>query len=332
MNNFFILGMPRSRTLWFSKLFNKAGIPCAHEYFSSHNEIKFMPGVKGYSDTNPLMAPDYGDSPVLIIERNIDDVISSIYNAFDKPDGVNNWGECIGNYMLEYRKALDKIRPKNCMKVAYCDINDKLAEIWRFLVPDVECEADYLLQYREKIIKTDNRDIQGSLEHTFGSMKSFAEKYDLDLMDAYRITDYAVAQHIINECWDEISEDGIDQYMPDIVNEYWIGLHNGEETVGCYRLHQLTSICWEGHVFMRPKHRKEYSKLGCFTTLQWIIDNTDCEKLIANVPMKFENVMKFLEGIGFVTEGVNRKSFTKDGKLWDVVHYGLTRPEIEGLL
>lgn len=152
------------------------------------------------------------------------------------------------------------------------------------------------------------------------------------MLDAFRITDYAFAQHIINACWDEISEDGVDSYLPDLVTEYWIGLHNGDDIVGCYRLHQLNSLTWEGHVFMLPEHREKYATLGCHTTLKWIIDNTDCQKLVANVPCKFKNVTNFLDKIGFQREGVNRSSYKKDGKIWDIINFGLTRSEIERLL
>ena len=151
-------------------------------------------------------------------------------------------------------------------------------------------------------------------------------------LDIVRITDYTIAQHIINACWEEISEDGVDHYLPDIVNEYWLCLNNGKDIVGGYRLHQINSVTWQGHVFMIPGFRTQYAKDGCILTLKWLLENTDCKKLIADVPKRYPNVMAFLENIGFKNEGVNRQSFTKDNQLWDIVNYGLTRKEIEELL
>lgn len=159
MNDFFILGLPRSRTMWFSSLFTCDGIFCAHEHFSSHKENELLYHVRGYSDTNPLMAPDYRDSPLLIIERNIEDVIDSVYKAFDAPKGIKNWRHCIKEYMKVYKEALDKISPKNCMRVNFDDIDSKLGEIWKFLLPDIKSDDDYLQDHKKRIVKTENRDI-----------------------------------------------------------------------------------------------------------------------------------------------------------------------------
>jgi len=88
--NFFILGLPRSRTLWFSEFFCTGEVECVHEHFSSHRKADLIAGVWGYSDTNPLTTPDYGESPVLIIERDVEEVISSCIKAFDCPTGVED--------------------------------------------------------------------------------------------------------------------------------------------------------------------------------------------------------------------------------------------------
>lgn len=152
------------------------------------------------------------------------------------------------------------------------------------------------------------------------------------VLDVYRITDYAIAVHLLNTCWDEIAEDNAPPYVPDLINEYWIGFGKKNVLFGGYRLHQINAATWQGHTFTLPEFRQKYAKEGCYSVLQWLIDNTDCKKLIADVPNKFINVQKFLEKIGFIKEGLNRESYTKDGILWDVTNYGLTRKEIEGLL
>jgi RimJ/RimL family protein N-acetyltransferase len=279
------------------------------------------------------MVPDYGDAPVVIIERNLNDVVESVYDAFDKPEGVACWHHAIENYLNVYKKALDEINTINCLRVHFNDINDRLEEIWAFLVPDIKPDIEHLLTFSDAVIKTDNRDIEGSLINTFDSMENFARQYDVTLLDPYRITDYAVAQYIINECWYEISEDNAPHYVPDIIKEYWIGIYNDDEMlVGCCRFHQLTSITWEAHAFVLSEFRKEYGVVACFTSFRWLLDNTDCQKLVANVPERFPNVMGYLEKIGFKKEGVNRQSYTKDNKIWDVINYGLTRPEIERVL
>lgn len=156
--------------------------------------------------------------------------------------------------------------------------------------------------------------------------RNIAKKHNL--LTTKRITDYAIANYFVNQCWDEVTEDNTTPFTPNIVNEYWIGLYNESDLVGCYRFHQMNTATWKGHVFMLPEHRKEYSKTGMHTILRWVYDELQCEKIIVDVPEKFENVIAFLESFNFVHEGINRQSYSKDGKLWDVHNYGLTREEI----
>jgi len=63
-----------------------------------------------------------------------------------------------------------------------------------------------------------------------------------------------------------------------------------------------------------------------------MLANTTFEKMIATVPGKFSNVIAFLEDAGFILEGINRQAYIKDGKKWDLINFGLTRTEIEGLV
>ena len=330
--NFFILGLPRSRTLWFTEFFCTGACECVHEHFSSHQAAELIPGVRGYSDTNPLTVPDYGESPVLIIDRDLADVVSSCLNAFDKPDGVLNWPATVNNYMSVYKNALDKLEPKNVMRVNYNCINVLLREIWEFLLPDIPVDEQRIDFFKHKIVKTENRDIKESLIRTFGTIDNFAQQFDPEALRTFRITDYAITQKIMSECWYEVSEDNAPDYLPDIVKEYWVGLAANGVVIGCYRFHQINGVTWQGHAFMLKQYRKDYSVRSAECMYRWMLRNTDFKKLIVIVPSKFKNVLRFIENIGFKQEGINRKSFNKDDILWDLIHFGLTRAEIEGLL
>lgn len=329
---FYILGLPRSRTLWFSEFFCTGVIECVHEHFSSHKKVQLIPGVRGYSDTNPLTTPDYGESPVLIIERDVEEVISSCLEAFDCPDGVEDWPGTVRNYIEMYQNALADVTPQNVLMVNYADIDASLYEIWKFLLPKIPVDEQRIEFFRTKVVKTENRNIEESLSRTWGTIGNFIEKFDPEAIRTFRITDYAIVKKIMTECWYEISEDDAPDYLPDIINEYWIGLIAQNEIIGCYRLHSHNSILWEGHVFMLKQHRKKYSVRGLPVMFRWMLTHTKFQKLIASVPEKFGNVIAFLENGGFIREGVNRKAFIKDGEKWDLINFGLTRAEIEGLV
>jgi len=131
----------------------------------------------------------------------------------------------------------------------------------------------------------------------------------------------------MNAVWDEISEDNAAPYQPDLINECWVGLF-ADEYVGMYRLHQLTSVMWQGHVFMLPDKR-EFSLEGGEAIKKWALENlTGMEKMIVEVPECFRNVIRFVEKIGFKKQGYNSNAYMK-GKLRGVHQLGMTSEEMK---
>ena len=146
-------------------------------------------------------------------------------------------------------------------------------------------------------------------------------------MRSERTLDYGLAISVIDRVFDEISEDGIDLYVPDVVNEHWIALYK-DQLIGMYRIHQVNAITYQIHAFILPEFRC-HSKESGEVILKWCLDNLDFNKLIAEIPAKYENVLNFTRHQGFKDEGINRESFLKDGKIWDTYRLGITRKEIE---
>ena len=56
------------------------------------------------------------------------------------------------------------------------------------------------------------------------------------------------------------------------------------------------------------------------------------QKLVAQVPVIYPNVIKFTEMAGFQQEGTNRASYRKNGALYDQIWLGITRDEIKSFL
>lgn len=125
--------------------------------------------------------------------------------------------------------------------------------------------------------------------------------------------------------WDEISEDDAPQFHPDVINEYWVGIYSDEGLAGIYRIHQVTSVCFQIHAFMMDRTQKESG----LTIEKWCLDNIeDMQKLIAEIPVIYPNVYHFTKSQGFQDEGINRHSFTKNGEVHDVHRLGITREEL----
>lgn len=151
-------------------------------------------------------------------------------------------------------------------------------------------------------------------------------------MKAYRTLDYALAIDIFNRMFDEVSEDDIESYVPDVVNEYWVALAEEETIIGLYRLHQLNAITYQIHALILSEHRERHAKESGRIILQWCLDNLDFHKLVAEIPELYRNVYHFTKGQGFQDEGINRESFRKNGKIHNAYRLGMTRKEVESWL
>jgi len=132
--------------------------------------------------------------------------------------------------------------------------------------------------------------------------------------------------------WATVAEDGQDpdDYTPDMVGVCWIVMWCGLELIALYSLDQINAVTLEIHAQVLPEHRKGYSRATGKAALQWIVDHTDCQKVIAWVPALYPNVRDFTVSQGFQIEGVSRKSYLKNGELHDLTLLGITREQISG--
>ncbi len=126
-----------------------------------------------------------------------------------------------------------------------------------------------------------------------------------------------------------ISEDGAQLKNIDIKNETWVSIKKKDTTIGIYNLVPLNAITMEVHAHVLPEYRKEYSMRTSRIFYKWFLGNTDRLKLIAIVPLIHKNVQNFLISNKFTVEGINRKSFIKNGEIMDQIMFGITRKEIE---
>ena len=124
-HNFFVTGLPRSRTAWFA-----AYLDCKHEPMngaSSDAELIEIIGDGGASDCGLAwfnIRKHYPNSPVLVIDRDINDVITSMNRILP----INN--EVI--HLLQETRA-KMLSIEGALIIKYDQINDKLEEIWNFL-------------------------------------------------------------------------------------------------------------------------------------------------------------------------------------------------------
>lgn len=150
-----------------------------------------------------------------------------------------------------------------------------------------------------------------------------------------RITDYALAYSIVKDAsiWSDIAEDGVTDFVPDVLNDVWAAVVAEDTLIGCYSFKRTSSITYETHAHIIKKYRRDWSLKASYATMQWAIDSLPClHKLETAIPSKYVNALKHCLKIGFLVEGIRRESFTKDEQILDISLLGITKPEMREVL
>lgn len=151
-----------------------------------------------------------------------------------------------------------------------------------------------------------------------------------DVIECHRITDYALAGSTIAEYFDECSEDDTPYRVPDILNEFWIGIYENDKYAGLVRVVPVTSVLYECHICILRGFRRvrEYSVCA----FGWMLQNLpNLRRLNCNFPEFKRGVKKLVEAIGFTVQGYSPESFFKGGKLHTMVQYGISRYAMEDI-
>ena len=139
-----------------------------------------------------------------------------------------------------------------------------------------------------------------------------------------RLYDYELVMGTMNDMWDDISEDGVDVYTPDLLGEIWLGCFVDSAYVGMFRFHNKTSQCLGCHVFMLKEYRANSFECG-IAAKEWIFENTEAKKLMVNIPEIFPNVIDYVVNLGFKQEGYSENMYLKNGNVCGMFYYGLHR-------
>lgn len=157
------------------------------------------------------------------------------------------------------------------------------------------------------------------------------------MIEVTRTYDTELIKSILLEpcLWDTIAEDGQvkDDFEPAVEDECWLLMTHDETVIALYNYHTKNAITVEIHAHVLPEHRKKFSKATGAAALRWLITtNPQYQKVIAQIPHIYRNVMEFACSFGFIIEGINRLSYLKNGEIIDQWMLGITRKEIEAAL
>ena len=133
--------------------------------------------------------------------------------------------------------------------------------------------------------------------------------------------------------WKNISEDGQDpdEFEPPFDELiHWVGAYKDDgEIIGLFFIHPKSHSRAEIHINILEDYRMKYARLAGYMIMQYVIEYTDYQKLEADIPVIYPNVLNFALWNGFTIEGTSRKSIVRDGELINQHILGMTKEEIE---
>ena len=163
--NFFVLGLPRSRTAWLANFLTCDGHFCFHEGIDgcrSIDDYEKKLGHHGDSGTAMMMFDMntlFPDSPKVIIESDPRVAIEYARNVFglDNPTAIY--------YAKERLDAIDGLR------INRDDINERLPEIWSHLIGEGynEDRAKMLIKFNVQVMNPCDIDYDATRELFYGN-------------------------------------------------------------------------------------------------------------------------------------------------------------------
>jgi RimJ/RimL family protein N-acetyltransferase len=124
----------------------------------------------------------------------------------------------------------------------------------------------------------------------------------------------------------ELIEDNDDpgSYDPDMTGLVVLAMVSDQaECIGCLVSRPLTTSVAEVQFVIDKKYRghRDSTALGKLA----VATLSDTYKLVGTVPVPDKELLRYFQRVGFQREGVNRKSFARDGVLLDQYYVGKAR-------
>jgi hypothetical protein len=288
-----VLCLPRSGSKSLAKWLNDEGSKAEHEWFSNGNED--WPDAV-VVETDPRLAREDADL-TLIVERDPTDCAISAYKAFG--DGDPRAATYIFQDFRLRKEALDRIEGRRI----------PWKEMFETGIPELGLTgpAPYLDYIYEGGLKVD---------------LSCVPYFPLRTMNIDMILD------VVDELREEVSEDGAEEFIPNVIAETYVEITDGSQTVCLFRVIPSYRGTYEFHILCRKPWRSSYL-LFWRICLEWLYTNReDLTRLEAKIPVVCKTVLAAAEAAGFKREGIARKSIQRGGELVDVIHFGIIDEEM----
>jgi RimJ/RimL family protein N-acetyltransferase len=128
--------------------------------------------------------------------------------------------------------------------------------------------------------------------------------------------------------WPSVSDDGAgspEGFEPIISDSViYLGMFESGQFYGLFMLHPHNSICWEVHTCLLPSAWGNASVFA-LECVSWIFSETQCQRLITNVPTGNVLAKRLAASVGMTEFGLNPRSFLKNGEALDQIMLGISK-------
>lgn len=120
------------------------------------------------------------------------------------------------------------------------------------------------------------------------------------------------------------AEDGVTDYEPFWHDSLIYLTPFDDAPMGVFMIVPMTSRCCEVHTSILPAYRGRAVE-AAREAIKWIFANTPFEKIVSRVPAFNRLALRLSLKAGMRIEGINTRSFLKDGKLHDQYLVGVEK-------
>ena len=153
------------------------------------------------------------------------------------------------------------------------------------------------------------------------------------MFDLARTTDTELIKRAVThpKVWARLEYDfspSAEEFDPPLDEHIWyISVFCRGEFLGIFALIERSPVLWEIHAALLPIAWGKPSRQIFPELLDWIWEHTTCHRLIADIPDFNRSALKYAEDVGMVRWGINEAAYQKDNKLYNIVMFGISRPE-----
>lgn len=143
-----------------------------------------------------------------------------------------------------------------------------------------------------------------------------------------RTFDIEIINHVLKHpSVKEFVEDDFSQNVEYPIHDgiYYLVARENDIIAGMFVVFPLNGVTVDAHSAVLPGFYGDKAREAGKLAISWVFENTDYLKINGSTPIYNERALRFSEDIGFKKEGINKKSYIKNSKLYDQIYFGVER-------